>query len=256
VSGRERLLRHRTELLLLLALLLPIAIPSGLGLDALVSAPLSLVPAAWAGEEDGDARDEWRETAYRLMLENADLRERLLALGEPAGLVPLDPSFYARNPLRVEARVLARDASPWRGSLVLSAGTGEGVAPGQAVVHGRTLIGVVSEAGRFTARVRLLADPGHRVWGVIAVKEGTPREGFLEGSGGDLLEMSLVRAGAAAAGDPVFTGVGLEGVPRGLLIGAVERADDVDRSGIAEVEVRPALDPTRVRIVHVLAARE
>jgi hypothetical protein len=240
---------------LLLALLLPILLPSGLGLGSFLSAPLELLPAPRFAEDDAE-RNEWRETSYRLMFEKADLEERLFAKGDPVELVPLDPAFYERNPLRIESRVLARDASPWRGSLVISTGTREGVAPGQAAVCGRVLVGVVSEAGRFTSRVRLLVDPGLRVWGEIVVKDGALREGYVEGTGGDLLEMNLVRAGAGAAGDPVFTGPGLDGVPRGLLIGTVSRTGDIDRSGVAEVEVRPALDPMRVRIVNVLAGRE
>jgi len=267
VRGRERLARYRTEILLLLALLLPVAVPSDFGLDTILSAPLALIPAVQAGEDDDAGMSALREANYRLVLENSDLRERLFAVGNPAGLVSLDPAFYERNPLRVEARVLARDASPWRGSLVISAGTREGVASGQAAVRGRVLVGVVSEAGRFTSRVRLLTDPGLRVWAEIAsedgasrdetaVEYGSVREGFVEGAGGDFLEMSLVRAGAGAVGDPVFTGPGLDGVPRGLLIGTVSRTDDIDRSGVAEVEVRPALDPTRVRIVNVLAGRK
>ncbi|MHC4858934.1 MAG: rod shape-determining protein MreC [Planctomycetota bacterium] len=248
-----RLKRFRTELLLIIALLPPVLIPSGLGLDSLLSAPLALVPSLSAGE--GEEMNEWRETSYRLMLENADLRERFFALDGAAQLVPLDRAYYERHPVRIEARVLARDASPYRGSLVISAGTREGVAGGQAVVRGQVLVGVVSRAGRFTSRVRLLADPGHRVWGVTAVRGGELPDGYLEGSGDELLTMRLVRAGAGAVGDPVFSGTGLSRVPRGLLVGTVERIEDIDRSGVAEVEVRPALDPVRLRIVNVLAPK-
>jgi len=148
--------------------------------------------------------------------------------------------------------VLARDASAWRGSVTISAGEREGIAAGQPVVVGNALCGVVTEVWPLAARVRLLTDPGHRVWAELD-REGERTEGYVAGRSG-ALEMRLVPAGAGGEGAPVFTGAGSALVPRGLLIGVVTRFTDDDRDGVAEVDLEPAVDAGRVRIVNVLAS--
>ena len=77
----------------------------------------------------------------------------------------------------------------------------------------------------------------------------------MTGSGGSL-EMKHVAAGAGRAGDPVFSGGGTVGIPAGLLLGSVLSIEDENRDGLAEVEVRPAVDPRDLRIVNVLARPE
>ena len=248
--------RFRTELLLGVALLVPILAPSRSTLRPLAATLLSVLPAAGADvPAEGADEGTWREAYLRVVRENAELRSRLLALGEPAKLVPLDTAYWARMPLRIEASVLAHDSSPWRGSVVISAGTREGVREGLPVVVGNRLVGLVAEAGALTSRVRLLTDPGCRVWAEVLFGERTA-EGLLAGTGGDRLEMERVPSEGATAGGPVFTGAGGGDVPRGLYVGTATSVADVDRNGVAEVEVTPAIAPAGLRIVNVLAPQK
>jgi rod shape-determining protein MreC len=245
----QRLKRLRAELLLALSLLLPVLAPRGGGLGTIVLSGAAPVLPAMPGP--GAADDSWREVATRLIAENAGLRDRLLALGEPARLVARDAAFAARRPRRVEAGVLGRDASLYRGSLVIDAGTAEGLREGLPVVVGEVLVGVIVEAGPLASRVRLLTDPGCRVWaGIVSGAETV--EGYVAGTGDDVLEMRLVRAGGGRPGDPVFTVPADERVPRGLLLGTIRSADDVDRDGVAEITLDPALAAARIRVVNVL----
>ncbi|MCU0726814.1 MAG: rod shape-determining protein MreC [Planctomycetes bacterium] len=245
----QRLKTLRAELLLALSLLLPVLAPRAGGLGMVVLSGIApVLPAAASGESGGDS---FREMAMRLVAENADLRDRLLALGEPARLVARDAAFAARRFARVEAGVLARDASLFRGSLLIGAGIGEGLAEGQPVVVGEALVGVIAEVGPLASRVRLLTDPGCRAWaGIVSGPETA--EGFIEGTGDGVLEMRLVRAGGGREGDPVFTVPADERVPRGLFVGTVRSADDVDRDGVAEIVLDPALPAARIRVVNVL----
>ena len=113
---KERLFRHRIELLLLSSLLLPLLLPGGLGLSGLVTGGLlPVLPSVPASEPPTDA-EGWRDLALRLMAEKAELEARLVTLGKPARLVAYDKAYWARRPLRVEAAVLGRDVAPWRGS--------------------------------------------------------------------------------------------------------------------------------------------
>lgn len=244
--------RHRAEILLGIALLVPFLAPTRARLGSVISSGLLLLPQASAAES-GEDEGRFRDAYFRALLRIAELEDRLLAVGDPARLVRQDPAFFRRNPVRVEAAVIARDASPWRGSIVISAGVDAGVAVGQAVVVGESLVGVVHETGPLTAHVRLLGDAGQRTWSEILTADGRV-EGYTAGTGGGDLRMHLVPAGAGAAGDPVFTGGGTEGVPRGLLLGVVREIGDENRDGLSEVIVRPAVDPRGLRIVNVLSA--
>ncbi|MEN8150560.1 MAG: rod shape-determining protein MreC [Planctomycetota bacterium] len=245
--------RHRLELLLGFSLLLPFVAPSGAWLSGILDTGLLVLPRA-AAADTSEPGDEWRDAYYRALQKVGELEARLLAVATSENLKMRDPAFWRRKPVRIEAEVIARDASPWRGSVTISAGKDDGVAAGQAVVVGEALIGVVHEVRALTARVRLLGDAGQRVWSEILTADG-PREGLVAGSGGDL-SMKHVAAGAGRAGDPVFTGGGTVGIPRGLLVGSLLRIEDENRDGLAEVDVRPAVDPRDLRIVNVLARPE
>ena len=253
-SGAAFLTRFRTELLLVLALLIPFVAGSGRGADPLVMGGLlSLLPAAAGGVPAREDETGWRETSYRLLLENADLRSRLLALGEPAGLKAREKTWWEDNPVRIEAMVIGRDASPFRGSLLVSAGSREGVAPGAPVVVGEALLGIVSDVGARSSSVRLVTDPGQRVWAMV-LGDGVESQGYVEGTGESEIRLHLLPTEAAVVQSPVFT-AGEDGVlPRGLLIGRIFRAGDIDRDGVAEVEVAPAMDPTRIGFVNILVS--
>ena len=242
------------EILLGLALLVPLAFGGGFGLSGKAGDAASVVlPEAAGRAEPAAGENPWKTAYHRLLVQNADLRARLVALGEAAKLVAMDPAWFGRNPVRIEAAVLGRDASPWRGSLLISAGEADGVRPGFPVVVGHVLVGIVRVTGTRTSRVRLLTDPGQRTWAGI-LSGGETSEGYLAGTGDAILEMRLVKAGAGRPGDPVLTGGGSALVPRGLLVGGIEEIGDANRDGLAEVAVRPALVPEEVRFVNVLAS--
>jgi rod shape-determining protein MreC len=248
--------RLRVEILFALAFLVPVLAPSDTGLGSLLLSGIGpLLPAPGPAAAPGGANEGFREAYLRLLTENARLRARLAALGEPARLVAADPAYWERNPLRIEAAVAGRDASPWRGSLVVRAGSREGVRSGMPVIVGGTLVGTVARVGPLFSRVRLLTDPGHRTWAAV-VAEGRSGEGYLAGTGDSTLEMMLVPADAGRKGDPVFTAGGTPLIPRGLYVGEVESFADVDRNGVAEVEVRPALSAGEIRVVNILAVEE
>ncbi len=253
-SLRAFLFRFRTELLLLAAFVLPFLGGSRRGADTVLAGPLlGLMPTASMRLPDADESAGWREVSYRLLLENADLRSRLLALGDPAGLKARDTAWWEDNPVRIEAKVVARDASPFRGSLLVSAGSRDGVREGAPVVVGEALVGTVSRVGERSSSVRLITDPGHRIWAMVLL-DGLESQGYVEGTGEDGLRMYLIPAEAAVVKSPIFS-AGEDGiVPRGLLIGRISRAEDLDRNGIAEVELVLEVDPSGVGFVNILVS--
>ena len=93
---------------------------------------------------------EWYQAALLLEAENKSLRELMNVKIEPQHTY-------------ITARVLSDSNSHFAKSLLVSAGTLDGVKKGQAVVAGDGLIGRVVEAGEKTSRVLLITDINSRV---------------------------------------------------------------------------------------------
>ena len=94
---------------------------------------------------------EWQAVAQRLALENAALRQALNAATEADG------------PAAVTARVVTDPGGPFVQTVLINAGTDQGVVKGMAAVNDRGLVGRVIEAGGRSARVMLLTDFNSRV---------------------------------------------------------------------------------------------
>lgn len=93
---------------------------------------------------------QWRGAALSLQ-ERVNQYQRLLKA------VP-EPGFSA-----VTARVIARASQPFLQTIILNAGTQDGVRPGQAVVDARGMLGRIYVAGKHTSWVVLLDDLNSRI---------------------------------------------------------------------------------------------
>ena len=252
---RKALGKHRPAFLLAALLLAALLAPAGpMGLRARLGflyAPLALLAAdgpagdSLPGGEAGPARLLEEISALRAQVEG--LRQENGNLREFHGL-----RFEARSlPARVlSANILAVDRlSPLRRSLLLDIGTGDGVVPGQAVVAGRSLLGLVAEAGAGWCQVRLLDDPGGKSddpaarVAVQVLRPGLGKavaHGVVLGERRGVLRLRLVPAGAVQPGDLVVTSAADPRVPAGLLVGVVRSVEDDRRTRLAEAEVEPS----------------
>jgi rod shape-determining protein MreC len=157
----------------------------------------------------------------------------------------------------VPAEVLhqAEPTSPL--TLVVAAGTRDGVRPLAAVVNSAGLIGVVASAGTRTSTVLTWAHPDFRasamaVDGSVVGIVGPAAGG---GSGVWLLELSGVPyRDSIAAGTPIVT-AGLGGViPRGIPLGVVMGIAGEERGWERRYLIRPAAQPGAAGHVMVLQA--
>jgi rod shape-determining protein MreC len=152
----------------------------------------------------------WQQAALKLASENAQLRELLKLTPEPA------TTF-------ITARVIANSGGAYVRSLMIHAGSGNGVARGQAAVTGEGLVGRVSEVGSQAARIILITDLNSRVPVVI---EGPQQRALLTGDNSERPCLHYLDAGAGIkVGDRVITS-GQGGVfPPGLPVGVVASLD-------------------------------
>jgi cell shape-determining protein MreC len=209
------------------------------------------------------------------LAEQAMLHDRMKALGE---LRQNTGSQASSTPACV---VLNGETSGRRDVLVLDRGSSGGIHPYRPVVWGDHYVGITSEVGPWTARVRRFTDPGFRIR--VAVVPPTHREGgasgplegasgplegasgplggtsvkcldgILEGLGGDRARLKWVLPPEESILDwlVVTAGSQADGTPQGLTLGRVGKPL-AGGEPFALFEVEPDLQMDRLREIHVL----
>ncbi|PJK31154.1 rod shape-determining protein MreC [Minwuia thermotolerans] len=188
-------------------------------------------------EENARLREEnarlmhWQEVARQLERDNAQYRSLL--------------SVRSHDDVRyITARVIGESGGPFVRTLVLAAGERDGVAPQQAVVNARGLVGRVTETGRNASRILLITDLNSRVPVLV---EDSRRRAILSGDNTARPRLEFMEAETRARpGDRIVTS-GHGGVfPPGLPVGVVARAEQGD------VRIRPFVEWSRLEMVNVL----
>jgi rod shape-determining protein MreC len=154
---------------------------------------------------------EWQTVGRELQSQNAALRDLLKFTPDPRATY-------------VTAPVIADTSSSYVRSLVVLAGSGDGLVKGQAAITGAGLAGRVLEVGQRASRVLLLTDISARVPVIV---ERTRDQAVLAGNNSENPELRyLPRDVDIKIGDRIVTsGVG-GNFPAGLPVGEVIRAND------------------------------
>jgi len=160
----------------------------------------------------------WQTVARELDNENKALRSQLNYAPDP------DSAF-------ITARVFGDTGEAFGRSMLISAGTREGVRKGQAVIAGENLVGRIVEVGDRTARILLLTDPSSNIPVVI---EGTRAKAILAGDNSDRPRLNLLLSANsnAAVGSRVVTSGHGGAFPPGMPVGVIASIQD----GVARVE--------------------
>jgi len=154
---------------------------------------------------------EWQTVGRELQSQNAALRDLLKFTPDPRATY-------------VTAPVIADTSSSYVRSLIVLAGSGDGVVKGQAAITGAGLAGRVLEVGQRASRILLLTDISARVPVII---ERTRDQAVLAGNNSENPELQyLPRDVDIKVGDRIVTsGVG-GNYPAGLPVGEVVRTAD------------------------------
>ena len=181
--------------------------------------------------EENERLLHWQQAGLKLASENARLRELLKLTPEPG------TTF-------VTARVIADSGGAYVRSLMVHAGSENGVGRGQAAVTGEGLVGRVSEIGTRTARILLVTDLNSRVPVIV---ERPQQRALLTGDNSERPCLRYLDAGAGIkVGDRVVTS-GQGGVfPPGLPVGVVASLD-----GEAP-RVEPYVELSRVEYLRIV----
>lgn len=115
---------------------------------------------------ENDQLKEWYQTAMLLRAENQSLKDLLNVLPEP------DQSY-------ITTHVIGDSGSSFVRTLLIEAGTADGIQEGQAVMGGQGMIGRIIEVGDRASRILLLTDINSHVPVVI---EGANQRAILAGN--------------------------------------------------------------------------
>lgn len=172
----------------------------------------------------------WRDAAGRYEEENARLRNLLRVTGEPV------TTF-------VSASVVGEAASSYVRTIVLNAGSRDGVEKGQAVLGADGMAGRVIDVGQRASRVLLLTDLNSRI--PVQLERGGARA-ILAGDNTSAPRLEYLPASAQiSAGDRIVTSGHGGRIPPGVSVGVVLSV------GNGIVRVRPMVDLDRLDVVSV-----
>jgi rod shape-determining protein MreC len=215
----------------------------------LVDAPVRFW--SWLGDSTTSRNDmvfELDRLKSKQLLTNARLQKLNALEAENARLrAMLDARAKVRDRTQV-AEIMSVDANPFSHSLVIDAGTQDGVGDGQALVDADGVVGQVIKAGLLTSQAMLISDTDHALPvevnrnGLRAIVVGTGKI--------DQLQLPFVVNNAdIVVGDLLVTS-GLGGAfPAGYPVAIVQSVTRVPHEPYAQVSAKPSASLGQVREV-------
>jgi rod shape-determining protein MreC len=189
----------------------------------------------------------------RLTLENARLAEAAIAAQQGAKLEAVQGALPYKT---ITAPVIARDPSGVLKTIVIGAGTDQGVRVDEVVLSEQGVVGRVSEVGSNYAKVLLVTDSASSVSALVQTNRAS---GIVRGQYGDTLVMEwILQSDPVKPGDVIITaglGLGTELrslYPKGLVIGTVVDVTKAEVSAYQRAVVAPAVDLRKLENVLVI----
>lgn len=204
-------------------------------------------------------------TLWNLQGENRQLRLELATYHE---LLDEYREAYARNRyLEAElefkkretfpalmARVVGKDPSFWFQTLIVDRGKNDGVVRGMVARNFRGVVGQVLQVSDNYSKILLANAPSSAI---DAIVQKNRVRGILKGAGeqGYVLRYVL-KNGDVSVGDRIVT-AGIGGVfPSGITLGTVSRVHAQRRGMFLEIEVKPAVDFSRLESLYINLSEE
>lgn len=168
-------------------------------------------------KEENERLLQWQTVARRLDEENRALHSQL-------HFVP-DPSAHF-----VSARVVGDTGGAFVDSMLVNAGSHDGVRNGEAVVAGEAMVGRIAEVGVHFSRVLLLTDINSHL---PVMLENSHAKAIMSGENTDHPRLNYLSSNAVLQpGDRVVTSGDGGAFPPGLPVGVVSSVQD----GVARIE--------------------
>lgn len=191
------------------------------------------------------------ESNRRLLSEISQLRETQRENARLRTMLGFQETMKLKS---IIARVIAKDASTEFRAIRLNRGESSGVQKDMAVITAEGVVGRVIRTTAETADVVTIVDT---LSAIDAIDERSRARGIVEGMTEDLCQLIYaLRTDDIAPGD-VLISSGLGGIfPKGVPVGTVSRVTRKLYGTTQEVEVRPAVDFSKLEEVMIVVAQE
>jgi rod shape-determining protein MreC len=152
----------------------------------------------------------------------------------------------------VTGRIISRSSQNSISTLVINRGSQDGIRISCPVVAGEgVLVGKIIEVGDHSATLLLLTDSQSRVAATIQNKDQTI--GVVEGEHGISLKMAMIPQNEEIKiGETIITSGLQENIPRGLLVGLIDKIDSASSELFSQAYVYPLVDYQKLNIVTIL----
>lgn len=153
----------------------------------------------------------------------------------------------------VAATVIGEESAPWFRTIVIDRGGVDGLDEGMPVVATSGVVGRIVKVSPNSARVLLLTDHASSIAAMI---QRSRARGVIKGKGGGACSLEFaMREEDVKVGDVVMTS-GIGGVfPKGIAIGEVSMVRKGEYGMFQTVDIRPAVNVSRLEEVLVLLQR-
>ncbi len=192
--------------------------------------------------------DENMRLRYQQTVLEAQLQKFLALRNENSELKSLLSASSSAQMRSMAARILAVDTTNSRQIIVISKGSRDGVARGQAVLDARGVMGQVIDVGLLTSTVLLISDSK---CAVPVLNQRTGERAIVVGTNyiGRLSLVNLPKTSSVVVGDLLVTsGLG-EHYPEGYPVGFVEEVQNTSGEDFIKVLVSPVAWLNRSRLV-------
>ena len=197
-----------------------------------------------------ERRENERLKRELLLLRSLQLRGQLAFEDSTVNALPeLDETL---EQALVSARVVGTTGEPWPIRFQLSAGSRQGLVPGQMVVSGEGLVGRVAEVGPTTSAVSLLSDPSLAVASEVVPTGVRGVLRFHADAAPGLYLHHVPLTDTVHVGEMVATSGMSVHFPPGVPVGRVARVGRDPGGLVHAIEVRPLAPLNRTREVFVL----
>lgn len=200
----------------------------------------------------------------KVQKENAELKDAINKLrAEVAQLseakkenesLKRDLGFIQKTNFTYEpAEVIAFDPSNLRSAITINKGSESGLSSGMAVISDGFMVGRISETSSKTAKVQLITDPNSAI--PVTIQE-TSTNGITKGEIGFGLSMEKIPQGDQVKEGAIVITSGLGGeIPRGLILGVIEKILRQENSLFASASIRPSANLSTLYRVLVIKSK-
>ncbi|MBT3538662.1 rod shape-determining protein MreC [Candidatus Parcubacteria bacterium] len=152
----------------------------------------------------------------------------------------------------IGAEVIGRTVDPLGTTIIIDKGEADGIFQNNPVIIGKgILIGKIISIEKHSAIVRLINDNTSRVGAMVL--NGDKSIGLVEGGYGLSVHMNFIPQNEIVApGDTIVTSGLTEGIPRGLVIGAVEIIEKQPHEPFQQAVLNPTADLSHLSVISVI----